>query len=138
MERLRLPHNLRAMRRALCLAILVSMALHCAGRLGLLAYLYQNRHEVAFTLGLIKEVPIAVCSTDYEGDKTLIVTAQDDTDKSLPTAISQAHEINLYFERAIVNHSPQFTWLATDRLSSLTETPYTPPLRDIFHPPTAA
>lgn len=126
------------MRRAIALLILVSMTLHCASRLGLLSYLYQNRHEVALTFGLIKEIPIAVCSSNYEGDKTLVITTQDDTDKSLPTAISQAQEINLYFERTIVNHAPQFTWLATNRLSSLTETPYTPPLRDIFHPPTAA
>lgn len=126
------------MRRAIALLILVSMTLHCASRLGILSYLYENRHAVAVTIGLIKEVPIAVCSSDYEGDKTLVITTPDDTDKSLPTAISQAQEINLYFERTIVHHAPQFTWLATDRLSSLTETPYTSPLRDIFHPPTAA
>lgn len=126
------------MRRAIALLILVSMTLHCASRLGLLSYLYQNRQEVALTFGLIKEIPIAVCSSDYEGDKTLVITTPDDSDKSLPTAISQAQEINLYFERTIVNHAPQFTWLVADRLSSLTESPYTPPLQDIFHPPTAA
>ncbi|TXI71253.1 MAG: hypothetical protein E6Q41_00505 [Cyclobacteriaceae bacterium] len=104
----------------------------------MLAYLYQNRHEVAFTLGLIKEVPIAVCSTDYEGDKTLIVTAQDDTDKSLPATFSQAHEINLYFERSIFDNVPQFAWLVSGRTPHIQETPYTSPLEDIFHPPTAA
>lgn len=98
------------MRRAIALLILVSMTLHCASRLGVLSYVYENRHAVAFNLGLIKEVPIAVCSSDYEGDKTLVITTPDDTDKSLPTAISQAQEINLYFERTIV-HRPNLPGL---------------------------
>lgn len=126
------------MKRALCLLILVSMTLHCASRLGLLSYLYQNRHTVAFTLGLISEIPIAVCSSDYEGGKTLVITAPDETDKSLPATISHAGEINLYFERITFNHTPHFYWLATHRIPALQEIPYTPPLQDIFHPPTAA
>lgn len=126
------------MRRALCFAILVSMTLHCASRLGLLSYLYQNRHSVAFTIGLIKEVPIAVCSSDYDGDKTLIITAQEDTDKSLPATFSQAQEINLYFERSIFNNVRQFAWLVSGRIPHIEETPYSSPIEDIFHPPTAA
>lgn len=133
-----MPYKLHAMRRTLCLLILVSMTLHCASRLGLLSYLYQNRHEVAFTLGLIKEVPIAVCSSDYDGDKTLVITAQDDIDKNLPGTISQAQEINLYFERIIFKNTAHFVWQSARRIPSLQEIPYTPPLQDIFHPPTAA
>lgn len=126
------------MKRAVCLLILVSMMLHCASRLGFLTYLYQYRHNVAYSVGLIAEIPIALCSSDYDDGKGLTIQQHEQSEKSLPATLVQAHEINLYFERILFTTTLQFTWLTPDRIPNLTETPYTPPLQDIFHPPTAA
>lgn len=126
------------MKRAIVLLVLVSMTLHCASRLGVLSYLYENRLAVAFSVGLIKEVPISVCSSDYEGGEVLIIKVPDESDKNLPATPTQAQEINLYFERTIFNNTLHFLWLKTDRIPLLKEIPYSPPLQDIFHPPTAA
>lgn len=41
------------------------MTLHCASRLGVVSYLYENRLEIAYQIGLIAEIPIAMCAGDY-------------------------------------------------------------------------
>src|SRR5690606_42160573 len=82
------------MKRIVSLLILTSMMLHSASRLGILSRLYEERHSIALTVGLIAEIPIASCSSDYDFNTSLDVQYDDET---TPTrALAQAHEINLF------------------------------------------
>lgn len=89
-------HSLRPyMRRIISLVILCSMMLHCASRLGILSYLYQERHSIAHTMGLIQEIPIALCSSNYDFNKGLSIQDNDDSE-TLPVTIAHAQEITLF------------------------------------------
>src|SRR6187402_1687784 len=81
--------------RTLTFTILISMVLHCAGRLGVLSYLYKNRLEIANAVGLISEIPIALCSSDYDSDGRLTIHLPD-ADRSLPVHFLSAQEIILF------------------------------------------
>src|SRR6185436_13620850 len=88
------------MRRTLALLILFSMILHCASRLGVLSYLYENRNHIASTVGLISEVPIAICSSNYDFNDGLHIQ-HTDTDPSFPVSFLTAHEITLFSQAYI-------------------------------------
>lgn len=83
-------------KRLLVYLILSSMMLHCAGRLGLLDSLYQQRHRIAYNLGLIAEIPIAICSGDYDFDGKLNFKSADNEEASKPISF-QLREIILFF-----------------------------------------
>lgn len=83
------------MRRIISLVILCSMMLHCASRLGLLSYLYQERHAIAHAVGLIQEIPIALCSSDYDFNQGLSIQVHDDSETQ-PVTFGHAHEITLF------------------------------------------
>lgn len=83
------------MRRIISLVILCSMMLHCASRLGILSYLYQERHSIARAVGLIQEIPIALCSSDYDFNQGLTIQHNDDADE-MPVTFGHAHEITLF------------------------------------------
>ena len=113
--------------------VLLSMTLHCFSRIGFLSYLYQQRHEIAFAVGLIKEVPIAMCSSEYDPDSGLVIH-QDGEHHSLPSTL-RANEITLFVskENPPVNFSLLF-------LRTLSQTPFceNDPSRstsNIFQPP---
>jgi hypothetical protein len=109
------------------------MGLHCSSRIGFLSYLYQQRHEIAYAFGLIAEIPIAMCSSDYNFQTEDVL--QDDSDyASLPLAI-HASEINLFINKPVV--STNFTAVLirpinyqpyTENMSSFLQT-------KIFQPP---
>jgi hypothetical protein len=84
--------------------ILGSMTLHCACRLGVLDHLYRNKNAIAHALGIIKEIPIAMCSSDYHGVQSLQINTHDQTDSSLPLVIKTI-EIKLFMnsENPITN-----------------------------------
>lgn len=84
------------MRRIISLVILCSMMLHCASRLGILSYLYQERHSIAQAVGLIQEVPIALCSSDYDFNQGLLSIQDHNDSETLPVTFGHAHEINLF------------------------------------------
>src|SRR6188768_2953536 len=88
------------MRRTLALLILFSMVLHCASRLGVLSYLYENRNHIANTIGLISEVPIAMCSSDYDFNEGLHIQTAD-AHPSAPASFLTAHEITLFSQAYI-------------------------------------
>jgi hypothetical protein len=77
------------------------MILHCASRVGFLSYLYQNRNEIAYTLGLTDELPIAMCNSDYDFDKGLTIQSVDHDETSQRT-FPTASEIKLFFDAAII------------------------------------
>lgn len=85
------------MRKVVIFVILGSMILHCASRVGLLSYLYQNRNEIAFVLGLTDEIPIAMCNSSYDFDKGLTIQSADHDETSQRT-FPVAFEIKLFFD----------------------------------------
>ena len=107
------------------------MVLHCASRLGVLSQVYQHRHHIAQAIGLVVEIPIAICSSDYYADQ--LVFQSDEHHDAVPSFIV-ALEINLFIQGIGVkmgvadilpvhheSHDPDF-------FSS-------PPGHSIFHPP---
>lgn len=87
------------MKRAVAILILLTMVLHCSSRLGFISYLYNQRHAIAFTVGLFDEIPIAICGDEYFADRApLIIQDLNDTDSQLPVQSSQAREINLFIQ----------------------------------------
>ena len=83
------------MRKVVIFVVLGSMILHCASRVGFLSYLYQNRNEIAYTLGLTDEMPIAMCNSDYDFDKGLTIQSADHDETSQRT-FPIAFEIKLF------------------------------------------
>jgi hypothetical protein len=120
------------MKKFLSILILVSMTLHCASRLELLNYLYSNRHDIAYAVGLSAEKVIAMCSSDYSPDSKLLLPSED----RHPSSLIHAQEINLFAPQH------QLVFESNVRLeilllpSGYVSPPYSSPLADIFHPPT--
>lgn len=111
------------------------MMLHCASRLGVLSYLYQQRHAIAHTMGLIPEIPIALCSSDYDFNEGLSVQHADDSE-GLPVSIAHAHEITLFAP----DHSASDVIGTSFFVEIASETLYIPtifhsPYFQIFQPP---
>jgi hypothetical protein len=125
------------MKRILGLVILVSMLLHCSSRLGVLSYLYKNRHEIAYTVGMISEMPIAFCSSDYEGERGLIIQHNDGSDH-LPPVFAQAREINLFYHEVDFTLRPSYTLARQTHIGFIYPAPYPEPPSGVFHPPAVA
>lgn len=85
------------MRKVVIFVILGSMVLHCASRVGLLSYLYQNRNEIAYMLGFADEMPIAMCNSSYDFDKGLTIQSADH-DETNQRTFPVAFEIKLFFD----------------------------------------
>jgi hypothetical protein len=124
------------MKRAVCIIILMSMVLHCASRLGVLSFLYGKRHNIAFSVGLIAEIPIALCDGDYFSKQApLIIVDHDTTDKQLPVQFAHAKEIILFVQELVnasISHSSEIN---PRHSTDILEVDYNPPLLSIFHPP---
>lgn len=125
---------LYSMKRTGALVILFCMMLHCAGSLGLLSHLYQQRHVIAYNLGIIAEIPIALCSSDYHSSKRLHITEPSSEDE-LPAAIFHFREVNLFQEQATDQPEPAFFLINQYRLPSVFWHDYASPASPIFHPP---
>jgi hypothetical protein len=122
---------LPGVRKTLCYIILLSMVLHCASRLGVLSHLYQKRHQIAKAVGLIVEIPIAMCSSDYYPDQMVL---QDHQTNDVLPALMIALEINLFIhsEEVVIDHTEGVPVIHhTDVDSSLKP----PPTSPVFHPP---
>jgi hypothetical protein len=83
-------------KKSLSVIILVSMVLHCSSRLGVLSYLYEHRHNIAYRVGLVTEIPIAICKSNYNFSKGLIIQHDNINDEA--ASLTTAHEINLFFQ----------------------------------------
>jgi hypothetical protein len=121
-------------KRLLVYLILSSMILHCAGRLGLLDSLYQQRHRIAFNLGLIAEIPIAICSGDYEFGSKLNFKTDDQKEANVPISY-QASEIILFFVAEDLQpiQKPEITSRFFN--TQYTAVAYCSPNQAIFQPP---
>lgn len=125
------------MKRVVCAVVLFSMMAHCASRIGIIAYLYSNRYEIAYCLGLIDEEPIAMCDAGYFSGKAPLAIADDD-DTQYPGQFPHAREIVLFFQVAVPNVSSTLTGLTLTHNTPLWEVPYDAEVPGIFHPPCQA
>ncbi|SKC41666.1 hypothetical protein [Ohtaekwangia koreensis] len=114
------------------------MTLHCGSRLGILSYIYQQRHDIAYTIGLISEIPIALCSSDYDFNEGLPVVHQDTSDQSIPPFFSNAHEILLFVQQHDFALNIERNAIADTSNIYVKNRKYTAPLPAIFHPPSLA
>lgn len=102
----------------------------------MLSYLYKQRHEIAFALGIIAEMPIAMCNSDYEFNHELIIHEVQDGDQTIPPVLIQALEIHLFLnEPCDFFLEPQYSIAQLSLKTSLLEAPYPSPPVSIFHPP---
>jgi hypothetical protein len=115
--------------------ILLSMVLHCSFRLGLIDHLYQQRHDIVLALGLIKEKPIAMCSSDYDSSEGLQIKT-DNNSHSLPSVI-QAREINLFFVTEYTLPRPEPVLLSDRSFANAIDLYCFSPFTSVFHPPSA-
>ena len=123
------------LRKATVSIILLSMTVHCASRVGLLSYLYEHRHDISYQIGLIAEIPIAICSSDYDFNKGLKIQELDGHESSLPSQLVQAKEIMLFFQyTSLLVKNPSIE-LMKDHFTSIPQKRYTRPAISIFHPP---
>lgn len=114
--------------------ILTSMIFHCAGRLGILDSLYQQRHRIAYNLGLIAEIPIAICSGDYDFDSKLRFQSDDNNEASTPIHY-QLKEITLFFIVRDFQVAKELEIVTRLFNSEYTFNLYKSPDRTIFQPP---
>jgi hypothetical protein len=121
-------------KRTLAIIILFSMVIHCASRLGFLSYLYENRTQIANTLGLISEVPIAFCSSDYTFNETL-PTQPSDSETGIPVSFSSAHEITLFIQNHFAFSGEPINVSLMKVESHYSIPHYLSPHLDIFQPP---
>jgi hypothetical protein len=122
-------------RKGVVFLILTSMVLDCACRMNFISYLYQQRQEIAFALGFIDEIPIALCHHDYDFDSGLTIQTHDDDDSAVPYTFTNAREIILIFERLSFHIIPRTALAATAHHTVVTDRKYCPPGFPIFHPP---
>lgn len=123
-------------KRLIIALILFSMVLHSASRLGLVSYLYQQRHEIAYTLGLVSEVPIAMCNSDYGLNDNLVIQEHKTTDNNLPPTIAHAPEIHLIVQQLAAFDLNIYRSVAqVAHPLYLNESNYSSPPLSIFHPP---
>jgi len=125
------------MKRVVCLVILFSMVLHCASRLGLVAYLYDSRYDIAYSMGLIADIPIAVCETEYftKDAPFSIVLPDNQADEQMPVKHFQAREIVLFAEEIDKSIPSIFSALNITHNTATFESRYPAPELAIFHPP---
>ncbi len=121
-------------KRLIVYLILASMILHCAARLSLLDSLYQKRHRIAYDLGLIAEIPIAICSGDYDFDGKLSFKSYDKDEASTPINY-QPTEITLFFLAEDTNVNSHLESANCSALTHYAAILYKSPDRTIFQPP---
>lgn len=122
------------LRRTITIVIMLSMTLHCFSRLGVLSYIFEKRHDVAYALGLIAEVPIAMCNGEYDFTPGLIVDDASD-EHPLPQSVSHAQEIILFIHTVSVELKPQSVEPIRKGFDLRKDQKYTSPSSSVFHPP---
>ena len=89
---------------------------------------------MAFTVGLISEVPIAMCNSDYDFDKGLKIQDNDKGDKA-PRSFSMAQEIILFLPGQSYSIPVNAGAPLNSKIQSVQSMYRSTYLLDIFHPP---
>jgi hypothetical protein len=110
------------------------MVLHCASRLGTLSYLYEKRNDIAFSIGLISEIPMSMCSSNYQFSKKLFLQ-QEDTKQHAPISFSGVQEIVLFSPVDVLSLTERNPLHYTAVKFKFLLQHYLTPHLDIFHPP---
>ena len=118
------------LRRVTSILLLTALFTHCAGRLGVLSYMYEKRHDIAFTIGFIAESPIALCSADYDFDPGIKIVDHDQT-----APLIHAQEIVLFYEPVPQDDLPEFSFLRKVSETKNHEIDDLTRSHSIFHPP---
>lgn len=114
--------------------VLFVMTLHCAGRLGVLSYLYQNKAQIAHTLGLIAEIPVALCGSDFYSDPGFVFQSHEDT-SSTPPLVLQVGEVQLFITTRFYLQVPDRQLLSDLQLNAEQPKVLSRPPQSIFQPP---
>jgi len=110
------------------------MLLHCASRIGFLSYLYEQRQQIAYALGVISEIPIAMCSSDYDFQDGLEIHASQD-DAAAGQSLPMALEIKLFFSAVEIPILIPEGVSPVKHYASASSHPLHGCLQSIFHPP---
>jgi hypothetical protein len=124
------------LKRILVILILGSLSLHCASRLGVIYYLFNQNSKESFLLsiGLIDEISISICSNDFQPKNRVYLENTQETTTRIPI-LPSAEEIHLFISHSEVSildalakklqlHITPYLTLATDGFNS-----------DSFQPP---
>jgi hypothetical protein len=120
-------------RKVLVYAILLSMVLHCAGRLGFIDHIYSKRKEIAFAIGLIAEVPISLCGSNHDHAKTFIAV-QCETN-TVPALVIKAETINLFCVSKYCHRVVDRNILYKTSLVYLPDLYRSITIKPVYHPP---
>lgn len=123
------------MRKVICFVILISLMLHCAARIGVLSALYDVRYDIALSLGLIDEKPIASCNSSYFYTKELHIVQE--SSKMPVAAIFYAQEINLFEPDGTLISVPEPESTPVTRFTHYQQNISFPSTLPVFHPPAA-
>jgi len=121
-------------KKAVVYTIFISMALHCTCRLGFLNQVYQKRHQIAYTVGLIAEIPIALCNSDYDFGKDFKIEVRDDQPSPSPN-LFKISEINLFYSSTSFVLETDFWQISNPHAMYADDKKHAPPEFPIFHPP---
>jgi hypothetical protein len=121
------------LKKGISLIILAAMIVHGAGRIGVLSYLYEKRQVIGYSIGVISEIPISICSADYQSDKKLQV---DDSDADMKVPVSfHAQEINLFFEARVFDSSVPCITMTSRSFQFIPDNYELSSVDSVFHPP---
>src|SRR4051812_4146203 len=120
-------------RKVLVYTILLSMVLHCAGRLGFIDHVYNKRKEIAFAIGLITEVPISLCGSNHDHAKTFVAVQCDAT--TVPALVVKAEAINLFCVPEYYHSDLDSNILYKTSLIHLPDLYRSVTIKPLYHPP---
>jgi hypothetical protein len=109
------------------------MVVHSASRFGALSFLYEKRHTIAYSIGLIAEIPIAMCNSDYDFGKGLKIE-ESQSQHAMPVCM-QAHEINLFYVSHLSLAEPKKVLLSLDQIITDSGNYSLTARASVFHPP---
>jgi hypothetical protein len=121
------------MRRFLGMLVLSGMILHSLGRLGILSYLYVNRHDIAYSLGISAERVISMCRGDYFAKQELKIN--DDSTQDSAGTIVEAQEIILFYQDVTAWTPLSFQFFLPSPGELFQQKVYSRFPNSIFHPP---
>jgi len=121
-------------KKSIVFILLFSMALHCTCRLGILEQVYRKRHHIAYSLGLISQIPITLCSHDFHFGNRLTIKVEKEDAKSLPNFF-KVSEINLFFYTEKIDFENNSSENEITNWGYIPSPKYNSPIFSIYHPP---
>jgi len=121
-------------RKIISVVVLLTLLAHFAAKLGIVSYLYQHRNSIAHSVGLIREIPIAICDQHYDF-RTEIQFADTEEKHSVPPPIALNKEVSLFLTPTVVTIVPNRVLLSSPFGVVQIGIPRAELSRSIFHPP---